>query len=199
MKYHFYDWDESLIISKVALYHAYKKSLKDYNITFNFEYFEDFIYTDATKYLSEICNFSEQEIIVIKNKKTEYYIDDFFNDIDWNWPTIEENSKYIIVTNTNEDLVELLIKKYDKINGTKYSSIFYIVGATTGNEQTLRYKRKPEPDIYEAAFRIYVKKMKPNDELHIYEDSPEGLLAAACFLNLFKKRLTKFYLHHIVV
>lgn len=194
MRIHFYDWDEVIVLSKTALFLSYKKALQEWNIKIDMQYFEDFIYTDANMFLSNICNFSSEEIKQIKEKKEEYYLNDFFKDIIWNLPIFDKNSKYIIVTNTSEELVKKMLAKYDKINNTSISQCVNVIGAYCAN--TIR-KRKPDPELYIEAFRTYVQKMNFDDELHIYEDSAEGLLAAASFLNSHKKRISKFYLHHI--
>jgi len=195
MVYRFYDFDETLALTKTALYRAYKKALAEYDITFDIDYFTDFIYVDATKYLKETCNFSEAEIAEIKSMKEAYYLDDFFDDIVWNWPDISLMDTYVIVTNTRKELVEKLLQEYDMRNMTNMAGVFKVIGAYSSN---VTYKRKPDPELYEVAFQTYIQRMRKTDELHIYEDSPEGLLAAASFLNAFKKRISKFYLHHII-
>ena len=66
MKYQFYDWDDTIVTSKEALYLSYKKALEEWHLTFDFDYFNDLIYNDSGKYLTELCNFSAEEIAEVK-------------------------------------------------------------------------------------------------------------------------------------
>jgi beta-phosphoglucomutase-like phosphatase (HAD superfamily) len=191
---HFYDWDDVIVLSKNALYLSYKKALSEWNIEFDFTYFNDFIYTDSGDYLSKICNFSKEEIAEVKKKKEFYYLNEFFKDIEFRWPKIEKDDSYYIVTNTSDDLVKRMIDKYDSANGTDFKSKFKILGAYSSDKVL---KRKPDAELYTEAFKMWISRMQSGDELHIYEDSAEGLLAAASFLHSHRKRITKFYLHHI--
>lgn len=182
----FYDWDDTIVLSRKALYLSYKKALEKWNIQFDFQYFNDFIYNDATKFLLGL-KFSMEEIAEIKKLKEQYYMNDFFNEIIFKFPEINPEETYIIVTNTNQDLVkEMLMKKYGT---TEYFSNY--IGTYNG------IKRKPAPDLYIAAFESIKYKWKPNDELHIYEDSVEGLLSAASFIEMYRKRIKNFKLHHV--
>lgn len=190
-----YDWDNTLVMSKIALFKAYKAALAEWNIDINFEVFEGFIYTDASKYLREDCNFSEEEIQGIKKRKEEFYINDYFGDLIWNWPNFSPiTTKYVIVTNTSAELVHSMIAKFDKIHNTEILKNVSIIGSYNTDGKT--YKRKPDPELYIEAFKQYVGKMSVDDELHIYEDSPEGLASAATFLWQYRKRVGKAYLHH---
>jgi len=190
MIFNLYDWDDTLVLSRKALYLSYKKALSDWDIQFEYSYFNDFIYSDATKFMKNL-NFSDEEIEEIKTKKEKYYLNDFFDEIIFkipDWSDKRVNNQYYIVTNTNQSLVqEMLLKKF---NTTLPFQGF--IGTYDG------IKRKPAPDLYEAAFSIFRHKWDShNDELHIYEDSVEGLLSAAKFIEMYRKRIKKFKLHHV--
>jgi len=194
--YHFYDFDDTLALTKQALYMSYKKALNEYGIDFEFPYFNDFIYSDANKYLADECGFSETEIIEIKKRKEFYYLNDYFHLIEWNLPSnllYNERNKIVIITNTSADLVKTLV---DKKFGIEVLSKIDVIGSYSSTS-TKKYKRKPDPELYIEAFRKFVKTMEKDDVLHIYEDSAEGLSAAALFLLKFKKRLSQFQLHHV--
>lgn len=187
MIYRFYDWDDTLVLSRKALYLSYKKALSQWDIQFEYAYFNDFIYNDATKFLKEL-NFSDDEIIAIKELKEKLYITEYFDEIIFKMPDFNPNEKYYIVTNTNEKLVTTLLKKkYGKID-----PFIQIIGSYNG------IKRKPEPDLYNYTFDLIKRNWNHEDELHIYEDSIEGLSAALKFLDFNKKRIKHFKLHHIV-
>lgn len=194
MKFQFYDWDDTIVTSKEALYLSYKKALEEWHLTFDFDYFNDLIYNDSGKYLAELCNFSPEEIAEVKRKKEEYYLNDFWPNLKFHWPKYDSDSSYYIISNTSEELIKKMIKKYDRENDTNHLEKYKIL-TSSSNKGSI--PRKPQPDLYNAAFKMWISRMKPTDELHIYEDSAEGLLAASLFLHSYKKRITKFYLHHL--
>ncbi|MCK9574617.1 MAG: HAD hydrolase-like protein [Candidatus Pacearchaeota archaeon] len=190
MKWHFYDWDDTLALTRKALYLSYKEALKDFDIQFDFNYFNDFIYDDSNKFLQGL-NFSIDEIAEIKKVKEHHYINTYFDEIIFKLPDFKNNRidhQYYIVTNTNEELVTTMLNK-------KFSNTVPwqdIVGTYSG------IKRKPEPDVYVTAFeKIKHQFHSSTDELHIYEDSIAGLLAASKFIHMYEKRIKNFEIHHV--
>jgi len=195
MIHHFWDWDDSIAMSRNALYLSYKKVLEEYDKIIDFEYFNNFIYQDSGIYLSEVCNFSEKEIIKIKKKKEDFYFNFFFNDIRFIWPEYDINEKYYIVSNTNTNLIKKLIKKYDSYHNSNHLEKFQILGTSSNCKEVI--KRKPAPDLYINAFDMWINKMNSDDLLHIYEDSPEGLKSAADFAIKYKNKITNLHIHHV--
>jgi beta-phosphoglucomutase-like phosphatase (HAD superfamily) len=195
MIYHLYDWDETLVSSKHALFLAYKEVLDEMCIEFNFEYFSEFIYQDSISYLSEICKFSEDEIKTIRKQKNDLYLKKYISELVFYLPTINPNDKYFIVTNTSANLVCDMLKHYDNLNNTTYHSAFEIIGTDVVPD----IRKKPAPDLYEYIFKYFIKRLKPEDSIHIYEDSQEGLLSASQFLYNYKKRIPNFKLNHIIL
>lgn len=187
MIYRLYDWDDTLALSRKALYLSYKEALRPHGLHFTFDYFNEMIYDDATKFLRD-SSFSDEEIAVIKKAKEQFYIEKYANEIILKLPEFVEGDKYYIVTNTNADLVRRILEQ--KIGTTK--PWVRIIGTYDG------IKRKPEPDLYDYAFKLFKSDWNNNeDELHIYEDSIAGILAAANFLASHEKRINNFTIHHI--
>lgn len=189
MKYHFYDWDDTLVLSKEALFLSYQKALAKWDITFEYQYFIDYIYKDSTSFLKEL-HFLDEEIKFVKNLKEKYYKEDFFDKIVFKFPKFNPDDKYYIVTNTKASLVEEFIKRKFG-NSDMFDGIIGI--EDIGPEE----KRKPAPDIYVRAFNIIRNNWKTSDELHIYEDSVVGLTAAVKFIEMYERRIKNFKIHYI--
>lgn len=188
MIYSLYDWDDTLALTRKALYLSYKTALSKYDIQFDYHYFNDFIYDDATKFLKSL-NFSDDEIKEIKSVKEYHYINTHIDEIILQLPDFKSENQYYIVTNTNANLVKQILE-HKTGNALPWRKI---VGTYEGAQ------RKPEPDLYVSTFENFIKKdwHPEHDEIHIYEDSVVGLLAASKFIHLYEKRIKNFTIHHV--
>lgn len=188
MIYRFYDWDDTLVLSKEALFLSYQKALAIWDITFEYQYFVDYIYKDSTSFLKDL-HFLDNEIKHVKELKEKYYKEDFFDKVIFKFPKFNKNDKYFIITNTNKELVKYFIKKKFDV---EYTDMFEdIIGLD------INTKRKPSPDLYIKAFNKVRNNWKTSDELHIYEDSVVGLKAAVKFIEMYERRIKNFKIHHV--
>lgn len=195
MTINFFDWDDTIAMTRKALFLSYKKVIQEeLDFVIDFNYFNEHIYNNSNLYFKQFFKLEEDKIKEIKDKKEHYYLELFFNEIKFNWPIFKENNKYYIVSNTNAKLIRTIINKYDCFYKTNYLPKFEIIGT---DYKLKKLRRKPEIDLYETAFKTWVCKMNENDILEIYEDSIEGLIASVNFISKYRKKIPNFKINHI--
>jgi len=196
MVFNFYDWDNTLVFTNKALYFAYLEALKPYGFDFSYDYFMKAIYNDSTAFL-KAKGMEDALIAKVKGIKNKLMTKHSFFDLIRENEHIMVNTfqKNAIVTNTSAELVRKILSMK---NPTKLERMEFVIGSDTVKS------RKPYPNLYIEAFKRIADEFNyEEDELHIWEDSLEGIEAAVRFLRELKggyngfNEIKNFRIHHV--
>lgn len=190
MIYHLYDFDDTIALTRHAIYMSYRKALSEVK-KFDLDW-EDFghLYVNANAFMAE-NGFSNEEIKRVKELKNNFYLSKYWEDVsllktanDFN-----PNEIHIIVTNTTSDVVQTMLRKLDI-----QDHFTHIIGS----DIYLGVNRKPAPDLYNYAFSIFKGKFDPSfDWVIIHEDSKFGLQSALSFYEENKNMIKNFKINYI--
>jgi len=185
MIWNFYDWDDTIVITRWAIYRAYEKAIsevKGYRLSW--DEFNKKLYSNSSAYMAE-HGWLDDDIKEIKKRKNEYYIEDA-SSIEVLIKDFSANEKHLIVSNTSRETITELLP----LVGLPYAGFFEHI---IGSDIYLGANRKPAPDLYNYAFsRIESRFIKETDEIVIYEDSIFGLNAALSFYQENKEKINNF-------
>lgn len=183
MTWHFYDWDDTIVLTRYAIFSSYKyaiKIVKNINLTPG-EF--DKLYANSSGYMAE-NGFSPVEITEVKRIKNEIYLSKYWKDIEILKNHFHPSEKHIIVSNTTHDVIYELLEKL------KLSDNFHQL---IGSDAYQGASRKPSPDLYNYAFSRIRNSFNPEeDTLIIHEDSEFGLNAALSFYEAHRDVIKNF-------
>jgi phosphoglycolate phosphatase-like HAD superfamily hydrolase len=172
MKWNFYDWDDTIVLTRYAIFSSYKYALqqvKDIKLTPK-EF--DKLYANSNGYMAE-HGFTSEEILEVKKNKNEIYLSKYWKDVEVLKNQFHPSEKHIIVSNTTHDVI------YEMLEKLKLSDHF---SQLIGSDVYQGVSRKPSPDLYNYAFsQIEHEFNSEEDTLIIHEDSEFGLNAALSF------------------
>jgi len=189
MIYNFYDFDDTLVSTRPAIYKSYRYAFrKVIDLELPWGEFNSKLYTNANSYMAQL-GFTDQRIREVKKAKNEEYLNHYWKDIEVLKTDFNMNEKHIIVSNTTSDVIAAILNKLDMAG--PFSNII-------GSDIYLGVNRKPAPDLYNYAFS-QIEKMfnKEEDTIVIYEDSPFGLNAAMSFYEEHKDKIKKFKIIYV--
>ena len=183
MKWHFYDWDDTILLTRYAIFLSYKfalEKIKGIDLT---ELEFNKLYANSNGYMAE-HGFTSDEILQVKELKNYVYLNKYWQHIQILKKKFPTDETHIIVSNTTQDVIHLLLEKFKM---TEYFS------QVVGSDAYTGASRKPSPDLYNFAFsQIQDKFNTEEDELVIHEDSEFGLNAALSFHEAHKDTVKHF-------
>lgn len=184
MVFNFYDWDDTIVLSRHAIYLSYRHALKEINgFSLTWNDFDKKLYPNANSFMAQ-NGFSDHEIKDAKKLKNKVYLESYWKDITLLKTEFKKTEKHLIVSNTTADVIYSLIEKLSL--GNHFS---HIIGA----DIYLGANRKPAPDLYKFAFKMIEKEFDiNNDWVIIHEDSPFGMNAAMSFYDEYQDRIHNF-------
>jgi beta-phosphoglucomutase-like phosphatase (HAD superfamily) len=191
MIHNFYDWDDTIVLSRPAIYSSYSHALKEISgIILPWGKFNEKLYANANAFMAQL-GFTEKTMREVKRLKNEVYLNKHWEEIivlktekDFN-----PSEKHYIVSNTTSDVISNLLDKFN---------MSVIFSEIIGSDIYLGVNRKPAPDLYNYAF----SKIKSNfnideDWIIIHEDSIFGLQSALAFYEENKSQIKNFKINYI--
>lgn len=184
MIHNFYDWDDTIVLSRPAIYLSYSYALKKVvDIELPRGEFDKKLYANANAYMAQL-GFPESTMREVKRIKNEVYLDTYWEDVKVLKTDFDTNEKHYIVSNTTTDVIESLLEKF---------SMRHHFDTVVGSDVYLGVNRKPAPDLYNYAFSRIEKNFNiDKDWIVIHEDSIFGLNAALAFFEENKYKIKNF-------
>lgn len=140
MIHNFYDWDDTIVLSRPAIYSSYSHALKEISgIILPWGKFNEKLYANANAFMAQL-GFTEKTMREVKRLKNEVYLNKHWEEIivlktekDFNL-----SEKHYIVSNTTSDVISNLLDKFNMSN---------IFSEIIGSDIYLGVNRKPAPDL----------------------------------------------------
>jgi len=186
MTFNFYDWDDTLVLSRQAIFLSYQRAIAETaDHKLDWDEYNTSLYHNANAYLAELgCD--NLAIKKIKDLKNLYYTTEYWKEIKILRKEFPKDETHLIITNTSSKVVENLLSKLEM------PDVFtHIIGSDIYEG----VNRKPAPDLYNFAFSKFRNKFNSEkDEVIIYEDTDWGMNAGISFYEEHKSRIKNFML-----
>lgn len=189
MIYNFWDFDDTLVLTRVAIYKSYRHAFrKVMNLDLPWGVFNSKLYANANSYMAQL-GFTDKHMREVKKEKNKIYLERNWTEVVILKDDFSSDEEHIIVSNTTSDVIEAILNKIDMAG--PFSNII-------GSDIYLGVNRKPAPDLYTYAFSTIKDKFDiETDWIVIHEDSPYGLHAALTFYEEHKDKLKNFRINYI--
>lgn len=186
MIWNFYDFDDTLVLTRPAIYKSYRYAFrKVIDLELPWGEFNSKLYVNANSYMAQL-GFTDHRIREVKKVKNEEYFNHYWKEVKVLKTDFNANEKHIIVSNTTSDVIDTILTK---LNMRTYFSDIY------GSDIYYGVNRKPAPDLYNYAFSQI--KFDKEDTIVIHEDSPFGLSAAMSFYDERKDDIKNFKIIYV--
>jgi phosphoglycolate phosphatase-like HAD superfamily hydrolase len=189
MIYNFYDWDDTLVLTRPAIYLSYSYALKKVTgAILPWGEFNTKLYANANAYMAQL-GFTEKNMREVKRIKNEVYLQKYWQDVQILKSEFNTSEKHYIVSNTSGDVIESLLDKFE---------MSHLFQGIIGSDIYLGANRKPAPDLYNYTFSMIEKDFnKDIDWIVIHEDSIYGLNAALSFYEENRDKIKNFKINYI--